>query len=86
VRFSEDYGIFLKTIFPDSACDWFGEDWVFSEKMTFYKISRGVFFEKFGGVFFLRVGSSCFLESYAVFLATFYRASPEAGLKSGVGR
>jgi hypothetical protein len=61
------------------------EKLVFREKMIFYKISRAVFFEKFGGKFFLRVWSGRFLESYAVFLGTFYRASPEAGLKTGVG-
>jgi hypothetical protein len=63
-----------------------GEKLVFREKMIFYKISRAVFFEKSEGVFFLRVGSGHFLERYAVFLGTFYRASPEAGLKTGVGR
>jgi hypothetical protein len=57
------------------------EKLVFHEKMTFYKISRGVFFEKIGGVFFVGVESSCFLESYAVFWGTIYRASPEAGWK-----
>jgi hypothetical protein len=60
------------------------EGCVFLEKMIFYKMSRAVFFEKFGGVFFLRVGSGRFLESYAVFWGTFYRASPEAGPKTGV--
>jgi hypothetical protein len=60
------------------------EKLVFREKMIFYKISRAVFFEKFGGIFFLRVESGHFLESYAFFLGTIYRASPEAGLKAGV--
>jgi hypothetical protein len=60
------------------------ESCVFREKMIFYKISRAIFFEKSGGIFFLRVWSGDFLESYAVFLATFYRASSEAGLKTGV--
>jgi len=63
--------LFLKIIFPDLACDWFGEDCVFSEKMNFSIISRGVFFEKFGGVFFLRVGRGHFLESYAIFWEDF---------------
>jgi hypothetical protein len=79
-----DYGVFLKIIFPDFACDWFGEDCVFSEKMTFYKISHAVFFEKFGGVFLLSVGRGHFLESYAVFWRTFCRLSLGAGLKTGV--
>jgi hypothetical protein len=60
------------------------EGCVFREKMTFYKMSRTVFFEEFGGVFFLSVGSGHFLESYAVFLATFSRLGLEAGLKTGV--
>jgi hypothetical protein len=75
----------LKIIFPDSACGWFDEDSVFSDKMTFYKVSRGVFYEEFGGVFFLRVRRGLFLESYAVFLGTFCRLGLEAGLKTGVG-
>jgi hypothetical protein len=85
LRFFGDYGVFLKIIFPDSACDWFGKDCVFSEKMIFYKMSRALFFEKFGGVFFLRFGSGHFLESYAVFLGTFCRFGLEAGVKTGVG-
>jgi hypothetical protein len=44
---------------------------VFREKMIFYKMSRAVFFEKFGGEFFLQVGSGHFLESYAVFWGLF---------------
>jgi hypothetical protein len=60
------------------------EGCVFSEKMIFYKMSRAIFFEEFEGVFFVRDRSGHFLESYAVFLGTFYRASPEAGLKTGV--
>jgi hypothetical protein len=47
-------------------------------------MSRAIFFEKFGGVFFVQVGSGHFLESYAVFLATFSRSVLEVRLKTGV--
>jgi hypothetical protein len=66
------------------ACDWFGENCVFSEKMNFSIISRAIFFEKFRGVFFLNIGRAHFLERYAVFLATFCRFGFEAGRKTGV--
>jgi hypothetical protein len=74
---------FLENNIPDSACDRFGEDCVFLEKMTFSIISRGVFFEDFGDIYFVKVWRGHFLESYAVFLGNICRSGFGARLKTG---